>query len=607
MNSALSEVPRPEHPRPQLRRDRWINLNGAWTCRRHRRELGHLAEPALIGGRRLEPEAVGPFLEQIIVPFAPESRLSGIGLTDFTEGIDYHRRLEIPADWQRLDLLLHFAGVDFHTDVYLDGHWAGSHSGGSAPFTVDVTPFARAGGVHDLTVVVQDYIHSGDQPGGKQSHHGDSYGCYYTRTTGIWQTVWMEAVHPSGLADLTVTSSVQTGALVCTPRLRSTRSSARLNVRAAIDGHTVATASAPCSDGLPVRVLIPEPRLWSPEDPALYDLEIEVETGEGIVDRVTSYAGMREVVCRDGKVLLNGEPRYLRFVLDQGFYPDGIWTAPSDEALRRDIELSMAAGFNGARLHQKVFEDRFHYWADRLGYLTWSEWPSWGLEHNSTRLARTFLTEVREVVVHLRNHPSIIAWTPFNETARCTNPRAHRLNHTDAYDLCRSLDPTRPVNDASGYAHQRTDLWTVHTYVATGDELRAQLAPEQADEVAGPPYRNFPDREVAYAGQPYIVDEFGGIKWTGEASSNGANVDRTQAWGYGGTPGTEREFLARLGGLVDALLSLDHVAGWCYTQLTDVEQEQNGVYFYDRREKFPADTVRAIFGREPKGFGGAAG
>jgi hypothetical protein len=610
--TVTAEIPRPEHPRPQLEREQWLSLNGPWTIRRNRRVLGHLGEPTLLRGRRLEPADVGPFDQSIIVPFAPESSLSGLGFTEFIESLDYHREINIPPEWGGRDVLLHFGGVDFHADVFIDGVWVASHSGGSAPFSVDLTRHVSAGSGHDLTVQVQDYIHAGDQGGGKQSHHGGSYGCFYTRTTGIWQTVWLEALHPAGLADVFIVSDIHAGAFHLSPEFRADSAGRTWRVHLALGGHAAGTAEGPARSGLPLTLPVSEPRLWSPEDPVLYELEIEVISNGEVVDRVSSYAGLREVAVQEGKVYLNGRATYLRFVLDQGYYPDGIWTAPSDDALRRDIELSIAAGFNGARLHQKVFEDRYHYWADRLGYLTWSEWASWGFDFNNAHMARHFLSEVRRVTRYLRNHPSIIAWTPYNETGNFTNPRSHHLNHIDAYEICKSIDPTRPVNDASGYIHHRTDLWTVHSYKATGQELHAELVPDakttedigsgsgdRGTAEARTVFRNHPDREAEYDGRPYLVDEFGGIAWTG---ADPASHERSDAWGYGDTPRTEEEFFTRLEGLVDTLLSIDHVAGWCYTQLTDVEQEQNGVYYYDRSPKFDPDKLQAVFGRKPDGF-----
>jgi beta-galactosidase/beta-glucuronidase len=300
---------------------------------------------------------------------------------------------------------------------------------------------------------------------------------------------------------------------------------------------------------------------------------------------------MRKVHIEGNKVFLNNEELYQRLVLDQGFYPEGIWTAPSDAALKRDIELSMKAGFNGARLHQKVFEERFHYWADRLGYLTWGESSSWGNDPNDLASARLFLAEWQEIVVRDRNHPSIIAWTPLNETVVFSNPRQHRRFHRDLYALCKDLDPTRPVNDTSGYIHARTDLWTVHNYEQDPDKLKTMLIPDRDKGV----WRNHPEQEVDYEGQPYLVDEFGGIKWIPE----GRRAYADNSWGYGGAPQTVEEFYSRLKGQVDAILSQGHIGGYCYTQLTDVEQEQNGIYNYDRSAKFDMRRIAAIFARNP--------
>ena len=307
---------------------------------------------------------------------------------------------------------------------------------------------------------------------------------------------------------------------------------------------------------------------------------------------------MRKVHIEGNRLFLNNEPVFLRFVLDQGFYPDGIWTAPSDVALRRDIELSMRAGFNGARLHQKAFEPRFHYWADRLGYLTWGESPSWGIDiwgrdgdHANGPAAWNFFSEWRELVLRDFNCPSIIAWTPLNETAHGAGGSVHKRFHEDIYALTRALDPTRPVNETSGYSHVKTDLWTVHNYEQDPAKFRSMLTPAKDSPV----WRNLPEHEPDYAGQPYIVDEFGGIKWVPEDKRPWA----ADSWGYGAGPRSLDEFYERLKGLVDVLLDLPHVAGYCYTQLTDVEQEQNGIYNYDRTDKFDMTRIASIFSRNP--------
>jgi hypothetical protein len=307
---------------------------------------------------------------------------------------------------------------------------------------------------------------------------------------------------------------------------------------------------------------------------------------------VQCYAGLRKVHIEGNQVFLNNEPIYQRLVLDQGFYPDGIWTAPTDEALKRDIELSMAAGFNGARLHQKVFEERFHYWADRLGYLTWGESSSWGYQMNDVVGARNALAEWQEIVTRDRNHPSIIAWSPFNETGWRDHGAPLKRLTSDAAAMCKKLDPTRPVNDSSGYLHVCTDLWTVHNYTQDPAKLAEELAPKDG----APVFRNMPDKEPPYEGQPYIVDEFGGIKWIPVEQQAFAD----NSWGYGDAPKTLDEFYARLEGQIDVLLSYKHITGYAYTQLTDVEQEQNGIYNYDRTTKFDMEKIRSYFSKEPK-------
>ena len=354
----------------------------------------------------------------------------------------------------------------------------------------------------------------------------------------------------------------------------------------------VVPSSAQSYAELPVR----KARTWSPESPFLYGIELEVISADGsVTDRVRSYAGMRKIHIEGNRIYLNNEPVYLRFVLDQGFYPDGIWTAPDDQALKRDIELSMAAGFNGARLHQKVFEPRFHYWADKLGYLTWGESASWGANVNNPLSARHFLTEWEETVVRDRNHPSIIVWTPFNETWEHPEDReaareACRMV-SDVYKLTKNLD-YRPCHDVSGNYHVMTDIFSVHQYMQDPEELRGWLAPEnglvrQAD---------LEHRETEYGGQPYLVDEYGGIKWV--AGREYSEI----SWGYGDAPKTLEEFYRRLEGLTDVILGYGHICGYCYTQLTDVEQEQNGIYSYDRTPKFDMDRIRAIFTKVPDGF-----
>jgi beta-galactosidase/beta-glucuronidase len=573
-------IPRPEYPRPQFVREPWLNLNGTWT---------YAFDPGKSGMQRGFAHSEG-FDDEIVVPFCPESRLSGVHHVDFIEMMWYHRAIEVPPDWDGKRILLHFGGVDYESEAFLDGQSVGRHWGGTSSFSYDVTRHVAPGSTHDLVVYVRDETRSGVQPGGKQCPDYHSRRCHYTRTTGIWQTVWMEAVSPYGLQEVQIVPDLDEGRFIVVPRFYGVRRGVRLRITLR-DGETViAQVEGPANDGVARIVPVAAPRPWSPQDSFLYDLTFEVLEGDTVLDTVYSYAGLRKTHVEGNQVYLNNEPIYLRLVLDQGFYPDGVWTAPSDAALKQDIELSMQAGFNGARLHQKVFEERFHYWADRLGYLTWGESASWGIDLKDEVSARNFLSEWREIVARDRNHPSIVAWTPFNETHDTGDGRQHNRLHVDAYELTHDLDPTRPVNDASGYVHVKTDLWTVHTYLQDPELLREQLAPRDGEVM-----RRFPEVEAEYEGQPYLVDEFGGIKWVPSAEQR---YDES-SWGYGDDPKTLEAFYERLEGLVDAILSYDHTCGYCYTQLTDVEQEQNGIYNYDRTAKFDVERIAAIFHKEP--------
>ncbi len=353
-------------------------------------------------------------------------------------------------------------------------------------------------------------------------------------------------------------------------------------------------------DGVPLSVDLPAPKLWSTSDPHLYDLVFELRRTGECLDRVESYAGLRDFRVEGDRFLLNGEPVFLRLILDQGFYPDGIWTAPSDEALRADIESAQALGFNGARLHQKVFEERFHYWADRLGYLTWGEFADWGLEgmnffppredavHQERALAN-HLAEWTEVVERDRNHPSIILWTPFNEVNRRKGrERLYDRTLRKVYALTKALDPTRPVHDASGWTHVETDVYSVHDYEQDPKRLHDRHADGPCDVVE--PREQFGGLPgAAYAGEPYVVDEYGGTWW-----EEGAEGE--EGWGYGARPASAEEALARIEALTAVLLENPRMAGFCYTQLTDIEQERNGLYTYERNLKFDAARLKAAFG-----------
>lgn len=549
-----------------------------------------------------EEQSIG-FDKTIIVPYPPESKLSGVEEHEIISMIFYHREIDIPHEYAGKRILLHFGAIFYHARIFINGKLVDFHDGGSSSFTTDITKAVEPGHRHHLVVEAKSNLWDGSIPSGKQSCFCKSYKCFYSRVTGIWQTVWMEAVDLYALASVSLVPDIDEKTVVCTPTYYASKTGYMLHIEICAGDECVGEKYVPAAQGVPVTVSLSRCILWSPETPFLYDVHFTLFDEEHtVVDQVHSYIGMRKIGISNGKILLNNNPIYLRFVLDQGYYPDGQWTAPDDAALRKDIELAKSVGFNGARLHQKVFEERYLYWADTLGYLIWAESPSWGLDYNRDGLpARNFLAEWSEIVSRDKNHPCIIVWTPLNETFQFTNPLAHRRLHRDAYHICKMIDPTRPVNDSSGYIHYITDIWTVHTYEQDPEKLYKLLSLDDRKN----PYRNYPAYESEYAGQPYLVDEYGGIKWDPltQSKENLACGQNLVSWGYGESPKTLDEFYQRLEALTDVLLSLDHVCGYCYTQLTDVEQEKNGIFFYDRMSKFDRKRISVIFKKEPPGFG----
>lgn len=597
-----NNVPRSEYPRPQFERIDWINLNGEWTYTLDLVNSGH--ERGFYDGRKFD--------NKIIVPFAPESKLSGVQYLDFIPSIWYQREFTIPSNWSGKDILLNFGAVYYESEIYIDGKFANRHFGGSDSYSVDITKFVKPGKTHSLVVWAKSDLRSRMQSAGKQSTRQTSFDCMYTRTTGIWQTVWMEAVSPIGIKNIKITTDIDQNEVSIQFTMRK-NSINNVIVNLIYNNRVISTTKGKVSSGSIINIPIKNPLLWSPETPNLYDLEIILNDSNGkVIDKVKSYFGMRKIHTLGNMIYLNNKPYYQRLVLDQGFYPNGIWTAPSDEALKNDILLSKAAGFNGARLHQKVFEERFHYWADKLGYITWGESPSWGLDANSIEAARNFITEWKNIVNRDINHPSIVTWTPFNEEF-WPDQRQYPRFITDIYTLTKEIDPTRPINTVSGGQHIVTDIWTEHHYEQDADKLRIILFDKVEGSKAADLYSrvhfiqerqhgnegfNRPvlkdsfDFPIYKSEMPYILDEFGGIKCL---EANPIN-DRNLSWGYGNSAKTKEDFYKRLESQVKLLIENSNLIwGFCYTQLTDVELEQNGIYYYDRSTKYDMKRIRSIF------------
>jgi beta-galactosidase/beta-glucuronidase len=529
------------------------------------------------------------YTRKILVPFCPESRLSGIGDCDFHPACWYEREIAVPRLRGRR-MILHFGASDYETTVFLNGQELGTHRGGYTPFSFDVTPVARPGR-NRLTVYVRDDVRSRVQPAGKQSQRLESHGCHYTRTTGIWQTVWAELVPHCYVERVVVMPQAGLRSVLVEVDVAGSAAGAlSARVEAKSRHRTVARSQERRFGGTRVRVHldVPNARTWTPQKPFLHDLDVTLLERARPIDRVQSYFGMRTVELTDREFLLNGEPVYLKLVLDQGFYPDGIYTAPTDAALRRDIRLSQAAGYGGARLHQKVFEPRFLYWADRTGYLCWGEAPDWGLDLDNPVARQNLLAEWVEIVRRDVAHPCIVAWTAANEQhPDPTSGAAKGAYLASLQRTIKQLDPTRPVIDNSGYWHTSTDIVDIHDY-SEGPTIRRNWARfARTNRPADIPKVHHP---VMWPGHgsisaPVVLSEVGGIGFVTPAA---------RGWGYGAIPRTETSFMRRFADTMRAVMSIAHTCGFCYTQFCDIEQETNGLYTYDRKAKFDVDRLRRI-------------
>lgn len=559
-------IPRPEHPQPMFKRDNWQNLNGEWLF--HIDQIGP-AEEIMI-----EPFATAPYTQKIIVPFCPQSKLSGIENKDFMRSVWYKRSITVTEEQLKGRVLLHFGAVDYEATVYINGENIGNHFGGYSSFEFDITDYVKVG-ENDLTVNARDVMEN--IPRGKQCHDSyNPYGCLYTRTTGIWQTVWLEFVPEGYIKTAKYYPDIEESAF----DIELTMSlGGKLTVEALYEGKNVGGCTKEIK-GRYARFRLPlkEKHLWEVGNGRLYDLKFTLETEYG-TDVLYSYAGLREVRIDGFKVLINGKSVFQRTVLDQGYYPDGIYTAPSDEDLKRDIEMSMKIGFNGARLHEKIFEPRFLYHCDKAGYLVWGEHANWGLIMETAQGFLNFLPEWSEAVERDFNHPAIIGWCPLNETWNEIGKTARRTISA-IYKETKRLDPTRPVIDTSGFCHVMTDIYDQHDYQQNTEKFRESYIGYNGKQDS---FKFDDSQKQKYIPDlPLYISEFGGLKWVPESKKTEVPEN---AWGCG-APETEEDFFTRYEEFVVAMLKAPNIMGFCYTQLYDVEQEVNGLYTYGREKKF---------------------
>ncbi|MFC4942834.1 glycoside hydrolase family 2 protein [Pseudonocardia sp. GCM10023141] len=602
-----------------MMRTAWADLDGTWSFRHDDEDTGLGAQWA----------AGLPDAQQIVVPFPPESTASGIADPRFHPVVWYARTItahELAAagrSEQAPVVLLHFGAVDHRARVWVDGRLAGEHEGGHTPFTFDITALVDGGpdggsdqdGDHVLVVRAQDDPHDLTQPRGKQDWHEDPHAIWYRRTTGIWQTVWLEAVPATGIEHLQwlpagpsdVELSVRFRGRAGGTRLRAVL---RFDERDENPAEVAEVEVAVPAHATRVRVPVPlsqqrsgpaaDELHWSPERPRLIDATVSLHDADGAaVDAVASYLGWRTVGVARGTFLLNGHPYDVRSVLQQGYWPESHLAAPSRAALRREVELIKELGFTACRIHQKIEDPRFLYWADRLGLLVWGEAP--GAYEFSPVAVQRLTREWMEAVDRDVSHPSIVTWVPFNESwgiqQVADDPRQQAYSRALS-DLTRALDPSRPVISNDGWEQPDSDIVTVHDYEGVG----AVLARTYADEAArdrllagpGPAGRRILVDGVAYRGQPIMLTEFGGI-------DHQPAEQRADGWGYT-SAADPQDWIARITALYDAIRASAFLAGSCYTQLTDTLQETNGLLTADREPKVPiAEIRRAVLGRGPAG------
>ena len=527
-------APRSEYPRPSFRRADWLSLNGEW-------EFG--AGPAPVFDRTIN------------VPFCPESKLSGIG-DRVGDVVWYRRRFDRPAGDR---VLIHLGAVDYRATVWVNDVEVARHEGGHSAFSADVTDALRSA-ANTVVVRAEDSLTNKTIPRGKQYWKEEPEGIFYTATTGIWQSVWLEPLPERHVAHLRLVPDLSSGSVEY-----EVDAGAELVVR--LEGDVVGRSTGEPSGRIALSRIEP----WSPDSPRLYDVEVTLGA-----DRVESYFGLRTIETRGGKTWINGEPFIERLVLDQGYFPTGLLTAPTDDDFRRDIELAKAMGFNGARKHQKAEDPRWLYWADRLGFLVWSEMPSF--YEYTDEAARRLSAEWTELVQRDRDHPCVVTWVVANESFGLETPMRSEFV-TGLYELTRRLDPTRPIVSNDGWQHSRSDLCTVHDYSQPADLARRYRSLDTALDGSAAGHPIF-DEGFQYTGQPLIVSEFGGLRVRG-----------TGGWGWLEVQDAD-EFLSSYRALVEALMAPGPVEGFCYTQLTDVQQETNGLLTADRAPKVAPDLLR---------------
>lgn len=581
-----------DYPRPQFVRRNWENLNGIWDFEFDDQNLGEKKKwyTGFSGGKKIQ------------VPFTYETKLSGIQDESRHDFIWYHRKIQV--DGTRLEgnrYIIHFEGSDFLTKLWVNGQYAGSHRGGYARFSFDITDLVSAG-ENNLTVKVED-SYDVQQPRGKQRWINENFGCWYIQTTGIWKTVWTEYVPEASLDYVKMTPDMKNYFLDLELDLKAPEEmldgNLLVEVEVSFQGKLVnKVLAAAVKEHIRLKIGMSENnsdnfvgyvRPWSPENPNLYDIEFRIVRAGEILDEVGSYFAMREIRIDGQNILLNGRPLYQKLILDQGYWKDSHLTPPSEEALIEDIDKIHALGYNGLRKHQKIEDERFLYWCDVKGMLVWSEAAS--SYQFSDYAAAEFVREWLEIVKQNYNHPSIITWTPLNESwgiSEVETKREEQHFTETIYHLTKSMDKYRPVIVNDGWEHTVSDILTLHDYEEAGEIFKARYCncKEQifSTEVYHSSQKSAFANGYSYKGQPVIISEYGGIAFNNDDSG----------WGYGSKANSKEEFIRRFDEITTAVKEVPYVCGYCYTQVSDVQQEINGLMDIDRNFKVEPEIIREI-------------
>ncbi len=573
------------YPRPQFVRDSWLSLNGKWKFVFDDENVGE------------EKQFFNKFpnSNEILVPFTYETKMSGINDETVHENIWYSNDININAEKNK-SIILHFEGSDFVTKLWINGNYVGMNIGGYHRFSFDITKFI-VDGKNNFTIKVEDSL-SKVQPRGKQRYKNESFKCWYIQTTGIWKTIWIESVSKNHIVSVKNTPDYDNKNIeieLVTNISEKDITNFEIETEILFDNKIVNSKKQIIEDKiLKYNVNIygvennDEINFWSPENPNLYDINYKLYYKGNIIDEVSSYFGIRKISIENSKIFLNNKELYLKMILDQGYWPDSHLTPPSEEAIIKDINIVKKYGYNGIRKHQKIEDERFLYYCDINGILVWSEMANC-YEFNDKSI-EYFMNEWIKVVKQNYNHPSIITWVPINESWGIPNVSVQKNEQNFAnslYYITKSIDKTRPVISNDGWEHTISDIITIHDYKQDPELLYNEYNDDNLDVLNNRRAYNtihklFSENYV-YNGQPIIMSEYGGI-----------TLNSDKGWVYGNPVKSEKEFLDRFEKLNDAIRKTKYICGYCYTQLTDVQQESNGLVYDDRNDKFSSEIINKI-------------